>query len=192
MNHGFQFEKEAEGLRFRVFYTGHFVERYEVGEPEHGRPPVRRTVSEAIIRAKIEEAIPKISEYAFGDPKAEGVIVSERHKFIMVYSVVPRQDGQFQLSMLTTSPSLDFKARSSKDYVIKVNPLFQVHFTQPLSLALKVAIMADIEAVALDLEDGGTYHLGRDLMDYWIERSGSSLSVAQADWAMPVQEVQVS
>jgi len=191
MRPGFQFEKKIEGVNFRVVYTSHFVERYEAGEPDRGRKPVKETVQEGTIHNKIEEVLDQISEIAEGDRDAEGVIVSRRDKFIMVFAVVERQDG-FQITMVTTSPGLNFKARSPKDYTITVNPTFEVIFTSDISYALKVSILADLAANGMDLEDGGTFHLGGELMDYWVERTGNRFHVVQANWGKPIYEVQVS
>lgn len=191
MNPGFQFEKTIDGVSFRVVYTRHFVERYEVGDPTQNRKPVKQTVDETTIRSKIEEALEQVSDIAAGDKDAEGVIVSQHAKFVMLFALIQRQDG-FQLNMVTTSPSLKFQAKSPSDYIIKVNPFFEVIFTAPLSFALKVSILADIADNAMDLEDGGTFHLGGELMDYWAERTGMKFHVVQADWAKSVYEVQVS
>lgn len=191
MKIGFQFSERSQDLDFRIFYTSHFVQRYEVGEPERNRSPVKDSVDEITIVQKIREALPQIAEIAYGDPDAEGVIVSEHKRFIMVFALIEMASG-YQLNLITTSPSLKFKAKSAKDYTIKVNPIFEVFFEAPLSYALKVGILADIESLAMDLEDQGTFHLGGDLMDYWVERTGPAFYVFQADWAMPVHEVHVS
>lgn len=191
MNTGFQFEKTISGVRFRVLYTTHFVQRYEIGEPEIGRQPVKRTVQEETIRQKAEEALEQISEIAEGDPDAEGVIVARRNKFVMVFGVIERQDG-YQINMVSTSPGLNFKAKSPKDYIITVNPIFEVIFVSDISYALKITILADLAANCMELEDGGTFHLGGTLMDYWVERTGNKFHVIQADWARPIYEVQVS
>lgn len=191
MRPGFQFELVDDGTRFRVVYSSHFVDRYEVGEPQRGRAPVKGTVGEDEIRAKIEEALPQIAEIAAGDPDAEGVIVSRSRKFVMLFAVIERQDG-FQLTLVTTSPGLNFKAKSPKDYIITVNPTYQVVFVPSVSYALKVAILADLAANAEFLEDGGMFHLGGELMDYWVERSGDLFHVVSADWRRPLYEVQVT
>lgn len=191
MTPGFQFSKEIDGVVFRVIYSTHFTERYEVGDPDRGRRPVKETVQEEVIRKKIEEALDQISEIAEGDHDAEGVIVSRHNKFIMVFAVIERQDG-FQVTLVSTSPGLKFQARSPKDYIVTVNPTFEVIFTHDLSYALKVSILADLAANALDLEDGGTFHLGGELMDYWVERTGDRFHVISADWSKPIYEVQVS
>src|SRR3990170_668948 len=188
---GFQFLTRVDEVPFRVIYTKHFVERYELGDPTRNRKPVKQTIDEAMIRAKIEEALSQIAEIAAGDNDAEGVIVSQHLKFVMLFALIEREGG-FQINMTTTSPGLNFKARSPSDYVIKVNPTFEVTFTSPLSYALKVSVLADIAANGEDLEDSGTFHLGGDLMDYWVERSGMKFHVVQADWMKPVYEVQVS
>jgi len=191
MKPGFQYQKAVDGVAFRVIYTGHFVERYEVGDRAAGRRPVKETVTEEAIKSKIEEALDQIADIAAGDKDAKGVIVSKHQKFIMVFSVIERQDG-FQVNMVTTSPGLNFQARSPKDYVIKVNPTFEVIFVSDLSYALKVSILADIAANGMDLESGGTFHLGGDLMDYWVERTGDQFHIVEADWTTPMYEVQVS
>ena len=191
MNSGFQFKKDVDGVAFRVIYTGHFVERYEVGDPSLGRRPVKDTVTEEAIRSKVEEALLQISDIAAGDKDARGVIVSKGEKFIMVFSVIERQDG-FQVNLVTISPGLNFQARSPRDYVIEVNPVFEVVFVSDLSYALKVSILADIAANGMDLESGGTFHLGGDMMSYWVERTESRFHVVEADWITPMYEVQVS
>jgi hypothetical protein len=109
----------------------------------------------------------------------------------MVFAVIERQDG-FQVNMVSTSPGLNFKARSPKDYTITVNPTFEVVFVADLSYALKVSILADLAANGMDLESGGTFHLGGELMDYWAERTGDRFHIVHADWAKQIYEVQVS
>lgn len=191
MRPGFQFEEIVDDVKFRVFYSRHFVSRYEVGEPTQGRSPVKNTVAADIIRSNIVEALDELSGIVYGDKDAEGVIVSRGARFIMVFAVIEREDG-FQVTMVTTSPSLNFTARSPKDYTIKVNPTYEIIFSAPLSYALKVAIMADLAPNAEVLEDGGTFHLGGELMDYWVERTGNAFHVVMADWAKPLYEIQVS
>lgn len=191
MHPGFQFQKIVDGVAFRVVYTSHFVERYEVGDVSAGRKPVKDSVLEDVIKSKIEEALDQIADIAAGDKDAKGVIVSKRGKFIMVFSVIERQDG-FQVNLVTTFPGLSFQARSPKDYIIKVNPTFEVIFVSDISFALKVSILADIAANGMDLESGGTFHLGGDLMSYWVERTGDRFHVVEADWIIPMYEVQVS
>ena len=191
VNTGFKFQKEVDGVKFRVFYTKHFVDRYETGDPSRGRFPVKKSVDESVIEAKITEALDQISEISYGDPDAQGVIASHQKKFVMLFALVRRENG-FQINMITTSPGLNFKAKSPSDYVIKVNPVYDIVFTSPISYGLKVSILADIAENAADLEDGGLFHMGDSLIDYWVERSGFRFHILQADWAAPVYEVQVS
>lgn len=191
MNPGFQFEKTVDEVPFRIVYTKHFVERYEVGDPQKNRKPVKSTVTEEVIRQKIEEALGSIAEIVYGDPDAQGVIVSYRSRFIMTFSVIERQNG-FQVNMVATSPELKFQAKSPSDYTIKVNPTFEVIFAVPVSYPLKVSILADLAENGMDLEDGGTFHLGGDLMDFWVEKTGLTFHVVQADWSNPTYEIQVS
>ena len=87
---------------------------------------------------------------------------------------------------------LDFKPKSEKEVVIEVNPTFTVKFTAPLSLGLKYSILADIAHNWQTLEEGVLYHLGGDLMDYWVERGGDVFYVTMADWAQDLLEIDVS
>ncbi len=191
MKPGFQFTEDIDGISFRIIYTTHFIERYEIGDLGAGRRPVKETVTEEAIKSKIKEALDQIADIAAGDKDARGVIVSKREKFIMVFSLIERQDG-FQLNLVTTSPGLNFQAKSPRDYIIKVNPIFEVIFVSDLSYALKASILDDIAANGIDLESGGTFHLGGELMDYWVERTGDRFHVVEADWLTPMYEVQVS
>jgi hypothetical protein len=189
MNPGAQFEVMIpDGDVYRVIYTDHFVRRFEFDEPNH--PAVKRTVSEVIVRAKIEEAIPKIDEVVYGK-SLKGVIVSQTERFIMLFDAVETTRGR-QLQMITMSSRVDFQAKSAKEVLIKVNPEFNVIFSSPLSFALKVSILADLALNWSTIQPGTLYHLGGELMDYWLERAANTFHVPMADWAMDLMEIEVS
>ncbi|OFV81472.1 MAG: hypothetical protein A2W26_01075 [Acidobacteria bacterium RBG_16_64_8] len=189
MNQGFQFETQAtDGTLYRVIYTIHFAERFDLDRPGH--PALRRTITEEIVQQKIEEAIPQLDDMIYGK-SLKGVIVSRSKRFIMTFEAIETSKG-FQLNMVTMSDRLDFKPKSEKEVVIEVNPTFTVKFTAPLSLGLKYSILADIAHNWQTLEEGVLYHLGGDLMDYWVERGGDVFYVTMADWAQDLLEIDVS
>jgi hypothetical protein len=189
MNPGFQFEETIDGTLYRIFYKQHFVDRYELDEPDHRA--LKRTISEETISEKIKEALVKIDEDMGSLDEGTGVIVSESKKFIMAFGVMKTSKG-VQVNMITSSARIDFTPRSAKDYIIKVNPTFNVRFTEPFSLAMKVSILADIHKNWEVLEAGTTYHLHGELMDYWIERDGDTFVVFEADWSRELFEIEVS
>lgn len=189
MNVGFQFEQIVDGTKYRVHYRKHFVDRYEFDEPEHRA--LKRTIPESMIRQKIEEAIPKI-DTSMGDlEQGSGIIVSERDHFVMAFGLLQTSEG-YQLNMTTSSKRVNFTANSAKDYTIKVNPTFTVRFGEPLSFGLTVSILADIDANWEILEPGVSYHLHGELMEYWLEKSGDTFHIFEADWAKDLLEIQVS
>lgn len=189
MNPGFQGEiATPDGDVYRIFYTQHFVKRFEEDEPDH--PAIKRTVSEETLRAKIEEAVPKIDEVIYGK-SMKGVIVSRTERFIMLFDAVETDRGR-QLNLITMSGRVDFKAKSAKEVIIHVNPVFNVRFVNPLSFALKVSILADIALNWASIDAGVIYHLGGELTDYWIEKSGDTFHVTMADWATDLMEIEVS
>jgi len=66
-----------------------------------------------------------------------------------------------------------------------------IRFQAPLSYSLKLAVLADIDENWEMLEDGATYHLRGELIDYWIERNGDRLYIPQADWSREVMEIEL-
>lgn len=147
-------------------------------------------MSEETVRLKVEEAIPKIDEIAYGK-SMKGVIVSKSVRFIMLFEAIETSYGR-QLNLITLSGRIDFRSKSAKEVVIEVNPVFTVTFSTPLSTALKTSILADIALNWSVLESGVLYHLGGELSDYWLERSGDTFHVSVADWATELIEVEVS
>ena len=189
MEHGFIFERKLpDGDIYRVFYKVHFVERYELDDVDH--PAVKRLVTEETIRAKIEEAIQKIDDVVYGK-STDGVIVSQSDHFVMLFNAVETNYGR-ELNMISLSSRVDFRPKSSKEVVIRVNPTFVVRFAESFSFALKVSLLADISDNWKTIERGVMYHLGGVLMDYWLERAGDTFYVSHADWAKELLEIEVS
>jgi hypothetical protein len=189
MELGYQFEiKLPDGDLYKVYYRDHFVERFELDLPDH--PAVKRRITEETIHAKIEEAIPKIDELVY-KKSTVGVIVSESFRFVMLFDAVETSYGR-ELNMFNMSNRVDFKPKSAKEIIIKVNPSFRVTFSTPLSNALKVFILADISDNWKVMEPGVLYHLGGDLMDYWLERTGDDFYISRADWSHDLLEIEVT
>lgn len=189
MKPGVAFEATVQdGDIYRMVYTSHFVGRFELDEPDH--PAVRRTVSEAVVEEKIREAIPQIDDIVYGK-SLKGAIVSRSQRFVMLFDAVEIRGGR-QVNMTTMSGKVDFRVRSAKEVVIEVNPEFTVRFSAPFSLGLKLSILADIAANWETLQSGTMYHLGGNLMDYWLERSGDEFFIPMADWQEGMVEVEVS
>jgi hypothetical protein len=189
VNQGYQFEVAVpDGDIYKVYYRDHFVERFDTDQMDH--PAVKRRITEETIRAKIEEAIPKIDQYVY-QKSTVGVIVSESFKFVMLFDAVETSYGR-ELNMFNMSNRVDFKPKSAKEIIIKVNPSFLVKFSTPLSNALKIFILADIADNWKVMEPGVLYHLGGDLMDYWLERSGNDFYISRADWSRELLEIEVT
>jgi hypothetical protein len=189
MTPGMAFEINLpDGDVYKVNYTIHFVNRFEIDEPEH--QAVKRTVQEPLIREKLEEAIPKIDEVIYGQ-SLKGIIASKSQHFIMLFDAVETSYGR-QLNMITMSRRVDFKSKSAKEVIIEVNPTFNVRFPAPLSYGLKLSILADITENWEVLVQGTTYHLGGEIMDYWLERGDQTFNILSADWSSDLTEIEVS
>lgn len=190
MKPGLLWKTDVEGKIYTVWLTGHFVERFEVDLPD--RPAAKRAISEDAVRTAIEQALSSIAEISFGDPDASGVIYAQARRFIMTWSLRPRADG-FQVNMTTIKPGLDFKARSTKDYEIKVNPVYRIRFASEGSPALKAAVIEDLARSIPTLEDGALYHEAdpEGLVDYWVEKAGNLVEILDAHWTSDVYEVYV-
>lgn len=189
MEIGHQFDVSApDGGLYKVYYRGHFVERFELDEPDH--PVVKRRITEETVRQKIEEAIPKINDVVY-DKSTNGVIVSQGFRFAMLFRAVETGYG-YELNMFNMSNRVDFKPKSSKEVVIKVNPIFTIRFSESFSSALKISLLADISENWRSIEAGVMYHLGGDLMDYWLERAGEIFYVTHAEWSKEMAEIEVS
>lgn len=189
MNVGFQFEQIVDSTVYRVHYRKHFVDRYEFDFPDH--PALKRTMSEDLLHQKIVQALPKIDADMGSLEQGTGIIVSSADHFVMAFGLLKTSEG-YQVNMITSSKRVDFTARTAKDYIIKVNPTFIVRFEEPLSLGLTVSILADIDANWEVFEPGITYHPRGELMEYWLERTGDTFYIFQADWIRDLLEIQVS
>jgi len=189
VNAGVAFEVASpDGTRYRIMYRKHFVDRYELDEPDH--PGVKRRISENTVRSKIEEAVPKIDEVVYGK-ELRGVIASHSERFAMLFHAIETDYG-YELNMFNMSNRVDFMPKSAKEVVIKVNPTFTVRFAEPYSFPLKLSILADISENWRGVEPGVLYHLGGDLMDYWLERAGDIFYVTGADWEGDLMEIEVA
>jgi len=190
MKPGFQWKKDLEGKTFTVWFTGHFVERFELDLAD--RPAAKRRVPEEAVKTAVEQALGTIADISFGDPDAGGVIYAQSRGFIMTWTLRERADG-FQLNLTTVKPGGDFKARSAKDYEIKVNPDYLVMFMPDLSPALKAAVLQDLAAAIGEMEDGTLYHrTDPDVqIDYWAEKRGTRLEIPDAHWTADTYEVYV-
>jgi hypothetical protein len=190
MKPGFQWRKDLEGKTFTIWFTGHFVERFEVDLPD--RPAAKRSIPEEAVKTAIEQALESIVDISFGDPDAVGVIYAQSRHFIMTWTLRARADG-FQVNLTTVKPGLDFKARSAKDYEIKVNPEYLVSFIPDLSPALKAAVLQDLAGSIPEMEDGTLYHRTDPdvVIDYWAEKRRTRLEVTDASWAADTYEVYV-
>lgn len=189
MDVGVAFESASpDGTRYRVMYRKHFVDRFELDEPDH--PAVKRRISEDTIRVKIEEAIPKIDDVVYGK-ETRGVIASESQRFAMLFHVIETDHG-YELNMFNMSNRVDFKPKSAKEIVIRVNPVFTVRFAEPYSFPLKLSILADISDNWRGIEPGVLYHLGGAVMDYWLERAGEIFYITGADWEGDLVEIEVT
>lgn len=189
MQQGYKFEIALpDGDVYKVYYRDHFVERFETDQQDH--PAVKRRITEETVRAKIEEAIPMINQFVY-QKSTVGVIVSQSFRFVMLFDAVETSYGR-ELNMFNMSNRVDFKPKSAKEIIIQVNPTFRVTFPSPLSNALKVSILADIADNWKAIESGVLYHLGGDLMDYWLERSGDDSHISRADWVRDLLEIEVT
>jgi hypothetical protein len=169
-------------------YRKHFVDRFELDELDH--PAVKRRISEETIRAKIEEAIPKIDEIVYGK-EIRGVIASQSARFAMLFHAIETDYG-YELNMFNMSNRVDFKPKSAKEVVIQVNPAFTVRFADPYSFSLKISILADISENWRGIEPGVLYHLGGDIIDYWLERAADVFYITGADWEKDLIEIEVT
>lgn len=151
---------------------------------------MKRRISENTVRAKIEEAIPKIDDVVYGK-ELRGVIASQSERFAMLFHAIETDYG-YELSMFNMSNRVDFRPKSAKEVVIQVNPVFTVRFAEPYSYPLKLSILADIAENWKGIEPGVLYHLGGELMDYWLERAGDILYVTGADWTRDLMEIEVT
>jgi hypothetical protein len=187
---GFQYTLPFEDLLFSVWYGVHFVERYEFDFPD--RKAAKKSVKEELIQQKIELALPQLSEIARDNDYATGIIVSLMGRFTMVVSLAKFQKG-FQLKMVTIDPKVEFKPNSPSDFVIKVNPLFFVHFSEPFSPGIKLSVLSSLQWEALMMDDDGTpMHLRSDLVSYWAERVGDKIDVMDARWVTEMYEIDVA
>lgn len=71
-------------------------------------------------------------------------------------------------------------------------PVINVQFDAPYSLAIKVCVLSNLSANWRTVEPGVLHHMGDDIIDYWLERSGDLFYVSGADWAGDFVEIQVS
>jgi hypothetical protein len=189
VNQGFQYTLPFEDLLFSVWYGVHFVERYEFDFPD--RKAAKKSIKEDLIRQKLELALPQLAEIARNNDYASGIIVSLLDRFTMVTSMTKFQKG-FQLKMVTIDPKVDLKPNSPNDFEIKVNPLFSVHFTEPFSPGIKIAVLSSLQREALTVDDDGTpMHLRSDLVSYWAERLGNKVDVMEAAWVTELYEIDV-
>jgi len=190
VNQGHQYTLEFGNLLFSVWYGVHFVERYEFDFPD--REAAKKSVREELVRQKLELALPYLAEIIENNDHASGIIVSLLDKFTMVATLTKFKNG-FQIKMVTIDPKVDFKPKSPNDFVIRVNPLFDVHFTEPFSPGIIIAVLSSLQREALTVPDDGTpIHLRSDLVSYWAERLGNEVHVMEADWTTDLYEIDVA
>lgn len=189
MKQGYQYTLPFEDLQFSVWYGTHFVERYEFDLPDHRA--AKKSVPEPAIREKVELALPFLAEIVRVNDYASGIIVSLLGRFTMVVALQRFAKG-FQLKMITIMPKVDFDPKSPSDFVIKVNPLFDVHFTEAFSPGIRLSVLASLQNEAMMMEDDGTpMHLRSDLVSYWAERLGNKIVVMEAGWNSEMYEIDV-
>lgn len=194
MNPGPAFKVEMPtGALIRVFYTREFVRRYHTSE--RNRPSVENHgISEAVIEAKIREALPTIVEYAEGDLELEGAIKSRSLKLNMSFAASPTRDG-LSVRIKNAMVKVGYRPTSLRDYVIDVNPVVEVRFARGIGLDVRERVALEIIPLATseELEDGVSYHLAdpQGEVEFWVERRGDMYYIDEADWSRDVVMVHV-
>lgn len=189
MQPGFQFEYEEQGLRIRVIYSQHFANRYL--EAREGKPAPSAVVSEQDIALKIREALPQIAAITDTQSAFEGVIQSRRKRLIMVFAVKESQKAP-TVVMKSIMIKSDYHTKGLSDYIIPVNPPATILFRKGIGASLREAVLADLVSQLSEFEDDNAYHMGGEIVEYWVERQGEHYYVDDADWKYDLYEVQVS
>jgi hypothetical protein len=180
MRPGFAFRLKIAGQSVGVVYTTHFAERYHNDSKD--RPAVKMFASEQFVQNAIKEGIPEIAGYANRKYKnLSGLIRSKSKKVNFVFEVIPKKDG-FTLVMTSMMYKLNFIPLSLKDYVIEVNPKFNVHFQTGLDADLKAAVLDHLMGVIRKLERKAAYTLGDENVKYMIEIEKGDVYVDEAGW----------
>lgn len=173
------FEASDEGAVVGVVYTKHFTEEYHL--PYKYRPPVEKSVSEAEIRAVIEKAIPEIADYQAGDPDLIGIILSEKLKLNMSFSVRPHDKG-FTLIMQNMMLKSGYERKGPRDYIIRINPEYQISFERSIDQEIRVAAIEHIGQHVDEFEDGKYYTVDTGLVTFGVERMGNTFEIDFAGW----------
>jgi hypothetical protein len=189
MQPGFILRTRIGNLRIGVIYTSHFVERYHSDSP--GRPAGRKFASEEFIQNAIREGLREIAGYVVSGYKdIEGIIRSRSKKINMSFAVKPNPRG-FTLIMKNMMWKLDYTPLSLKDFVVEVNPKFNVHFQKGLDSDLKIAVLDHLSGVIRRLKKNAGYSLGDDDVRYIVETSGNDVEVFDAGWTKDMLYVDV-
>lgn len=189
MHPGTAFHVFAKKQHVGVVYTTHFAERYHNDSKD--RPAVKRFVSEQFVQSAIREGIPEIADYANRKYKnLSGIIRSRSKQINFVFEVIPKKDG-FTLVMTSMMYKLNFVLLSLKDYVIEVNPKFNVHFPTGLDVDLKAAVLDHLASVIRKLERKAGYTLGDNDIHYIAEIERGDVYIDEAGWTKDMLYVDV-
>ncbi|OHB76275.1 MAG: hypothetical protein A2Z34_05700 [Planctomycetes bacterium RBG_16_59_8] len=191
MQPGEKFSLTVDDNKIVVVYTKHFVDRFHLDEP--GRPAVCHSLTEEDIRVKIVEGSSKVAEYYYGDPGHEGVYISRTKSLNMTYVTVPSREG-FTMKMKNMMIKTGYEPKSLRDYIVSVNPPFQIRFAKGIDPVVRSFVIGDLMSMFGDLNGDTAYHIasGDGEVEYWVDRRGDIFYVDEADWIREVVYVSVS
>lgn len=179
MQAGKAFDGIDEGRQIGVIYTSHFVDEYH--KPYKYRDPVEKSVPEKDVREAIEKAIPEIAEYQAGDPDLQGIILVAKNKLNMTFSVRPRGGG-FTLIMKNMMLKEGYERKGPRDYIVKVNPVYEISFERSIDQEIRVAIIEHIGENAEEFEEGAYYTVDTELVTFGMERIANHFEIDFAGW----------
>lgn len=176
---GKAFEVKDEDATIGVVYTKHFADEYHLKYKY--RPPVANSVPENEIRKAIETAVAEIADYQAGDPDLIGIIIVPRLKLNMSFSVRPHDKG-FTLIMQNMMLKEGYDRKGPRDYVIRINPEYQISFERSIDQEIRTAAIEHIGQNVEEFEEGKYYTVETPLITVGLERIGNHFEIDFAGW----------